>query len=94
MTEISSKMKISINVLNARRCMWFDWQTLFRVFTSEGPRHFIVKDTNGKLVSATKKNKGKSISQSHLKGGNAYATVTSDDLDEKLALQLGLYALM
>jgi hypothetical protein len=62
-----------------------------RVFTSKkDPSILIVKDTNGKLVSATKTDKitGKSTEVNLIsKGGNAYATVTSDDLDnEMLAL--------
>jgi hypothetical protein len=62
-----------------------------RVFTSKkDPEILIVKDTNGKLVSATKKDKttGKSTEVNLIsKGSSNYATVTSDDLDdEKLAL--------
>jgi hypothetical protein len=62
-----------------------------RVFASKKDLDIlIVKDTNGKLVAATKndKNTGKFTEVTLIsKGGNAYATVTSDDLDdEKLAL--------
>ncbi len=58
-----------------------------RVFTSKTDRYIIiVKDTDGELVSATKKDKttGKTTEVTLIsKGGNVYATVTSDDLDDK-----------
>jgi hypothetical protein len=58
-----------------------------RVFTSKrDPDILIVKDTNDNLVSAIKKDKttGKSTEVILIsKGGSAYATVTSDDLNDK-----------
>jgi hypothetical protein len=69
-----------------------------RVFTSKkDPNILIVKDTNGKLVSATKTNKstGKSTEVNLIaKGGNAYGTVTSDDLDDKKLALFRLEAVM
>jgi hypothetical protein len=64
---------------------------VFRVFTSKkDPDILIVKDTNGKLISATKTDKatGKYTEVNLIsKGGNAYGIINSDDLDnEKLAL--------
>jgi hypothetical protein len=62
-----------------------------QVFRSKkDPNILIVKDANGKLVSATKTDKttGKSTEVNLIsKKGNAYGTVTSDDLDDdKIAL--------
>jgi hypothetical protein len=58
-----------------------------RVFTSmKDPDILIVKDTNDKLVAATKNDKvtGKFTEVILIsKGGSTYATVTSDDLDDK-----------
>jgi hypothetical protein len=69
-----------------------------RVFTSKKDGDIIiVKDTNGNLVSATKKDQttGKSTEVNLIsKGGNAYATVTSDDLDDKKLEHFSLEAVM
>jgi hypothetical protein len=72
--------------------------SLSRVFTSKIDRDIIiVKDTDGKLVSATKKDQttGKSTEVNLIsKGGNAYATVTSDDFDDKKLELFDLEAVM
>jgi hypothetical protein len=58
---------------------------VFRVFTSKkDPDILIVKDTNGKLISATKTDKATGIAEEiNLKWGNAYGIINSDDLDNE-----------
>jgi hypothetical protein len=71
---------------------------LSQVFTSKkDPDILIVKDTSGKLISATKTNKitGKSTEVILVsEGGSTYATLTSDDFDDKKLELFGLEDIM
>jgi hypothetical protein len=68
----------------------------FESSQAKDPDILIVKDTNGKLISATRQTKQPASIQKSISSqrGNAYGIITSDDLDnEKLALiKMGTHA--